>query len=54
MEKNVVEPDMLCQQLELDSRAPQPITAVLSCNARLGAGVLDIFTFLAGAMPWAE
>lgn len=54
MEKNVVEPDQLCQTLELEQAPVVPITTVISCNARLGAGVLDIFTFLAGALPWAE
>jgi hypothetical protein len=54
MENNVVEPDQLCQMLEIERRQVTPITTLISCNARLGAGVLDIFTFLAGALPWSE
>lgn len=54
MESNVVEPDQLCQMLEIERRQVMPITTLISCNARLGAGVLDIFTILAGALPWSE
>lgn len=52
-EKDVTDPEQLCTLLDLD-RCPATLTAVVSCNARLGAGVLDIFTFLAGALPWEE
>ncbi|EGD80203.1 hypothetical protein PTSG_10881 [Salpingoeca rosetta] len=53
-EKSVVEPHELCTRLDLVHRTFDPLVAVMSCNARLGAGVLDIFNVLAGCLPWSE
>ena len=49
-ERNVVEPSDLCMRLDIDEERFDPTVAIMSCNARLGAGVLDIFNVLAGAL----
>jgi hypothetical protein len=45
-ETGVTEPGQLCVMLGLETRV-EPMTMIVSCNARLGAGVLEIINLVA-------
>jgi GTPase SAR1 family protein len=50
MERDNIEPDELTARLGIDHRYKRNV-AFITCNARLGAGVLDVFQYIAATVP---